>query len=269
MQLKIWPSQSDLSLTGLLYPRTRPKIFVIGLNKTGTTSLGDALSYLGFLRLGWNEFLSRKLFHDYFSNDSANLGPMIEWTRIYDAFEDFPWPLVYEEMATLYPDAKFILSVRKDEEAWFKSIANHTERRHWVGHEMIYGALVATEESKERYIAKYREHNEKVREYFATQPERFMEICLDEGDDHWERLCTFLSVGDVPTVPFPKSNPKEAFWNVDHIGFFRAWDRFADWLERSMISWWYYSNNAPVRRIRMPAVRAANMGVLSSVHSFS
>ena len=77
-------------------PRHRPKVFVIGLNKTGTTSLGDALSTLGYKRLGWKDILSRKLFHDWYSGHMEHL---IGLSRTYEAFEDLPWCFMYEEMA--------------------------------------------------------------------------------------------------------------------------------------------------------------------------
>ena len=216
-----------------MFFRSKPKVFVIGLNKTGTTSLGDALSTLGYARRGWNEFLSRKLFHDW---HSGNLKPLINWTKLYEAFEDFPWPLVYEEMATLYPDAKFILSMRKDEERWFQSIAAHSARRPWIGHEVIYGAVIASPETKELYLTKYREHNERVREFFRDQPGRLLEICVeDSSDGNWIKLCEFVGRPDVPTKQFPKSNPKEAFWNVDHIGVFKSWASGVDWIERALL----------------------------------
>lgn len=63
------------------------KIFIIGLSKTGTTSLGDAFSILGYKRLGWKEIRSRELVHTWYNKD---LGPLIEQTRYYDIFEDLP-----------------------------------------------------------------------------------------------------------------------------------------------------------------------------------
>src|SRR5947208_12869418 len=105
---------------------TKPKVFVIGLNKTGTTSLGNALRILGYRKQGWGDFVSRKLFHDWYS---GNLQPLIQYSTKY-----LPWPFAYEEMAAIYPDAKFILSVRGNEEIWWPSIARHTEKRLWIGH---------------------------------------------------------------------------------------------------------------------------------------
>jgi hypothetical protein len=91
----------------------RPKVFVIGLSKTGTTSVGDALARLCFHRLGWEDIRSRFLFRSYMRGD---ISPFISLTQYYEAFEDLPWALVYQDMAHLYPDAKFILTLRANEQ---------------------------------------------------------------------------------------------------------------------------------------------------------
>jgi hypothetical protein len=52
-----------LALVVVYPPRisTKPKVFVIGLSKTGTTSMGDALAQLNYTRLGWSDIYSRYL----------------------------------------------------------------------------------------------------------------------------------------------------------------------------------------------------------------
>jgi hypothetical protein len=48
-------------------PGLKPKIFVIGLSKTGTTSIGDALEMLGYRRLGWRDIRSQHMVHTWVS----------------------------------------------------------------------------------------------------------------------------------------------------------------------------------------------------------
>ena len=216
----------------------KTKVFVIGLNKTGTTSLGDALHILGYRRFGWYDFKSRKLFHDWYSD---NLDPMIKYTMEFDAFEDLPWPFVYQEMATLYPDAKFVLSLRANEEVWWKSISRHTARRIWIGHHLVYGSYSAAED-KDAYINLYVRHQQQVHKYFKDQPERLLEINIDKGGD-WTTLCDFLDISSIPQSPFPKSNSKGSILNADHAGFFEAWDNLESFIERLVVYYWYYGGH--------------------------
>jgi hypothetical protein len=217
---------------------SKTKVFVIGLNKTGTTSLGDVLRILGYRRLGWGDFVSRKLFHDWYS---GNLEPLIKYTTEYDAFEDLPWPFVYQEMATLYPDAKFILSVRANEEVWWKSISRHTARRYWIGHELTYGSYSAAND-KDAYIDLYLQHQQSVRQFFKDQPERLLDLNIDKGAD-WATLCNFLGCQSMPQSPFPKSNTQTSFLNADYIGFFEKWDNMVNFLESQIVSYWYYNGH--------------------------
>lgn len=222
-------------------PRYKPKVFVVGLNKTGTTSLGDALWTLGYKRLGWKDILSRKLFHDWYS---GNLRHLIGLSRTYDAFEDLPWSFMYEEMAEMYPDAKFILSVRSSEEKWWRSIYVHVNRNGWIGHELLYGSQFASNDTKEDFLSVYRNHNEAVREYFSDQPGRLLELRIDDGL-RWEELCQFLGKIEVPMQSFPKSNPKDKWSNVDYFRIFYVWGYFVNWAETNMAKYWHYGGKIP------------------------
>jgi hypothetical protein len=91
-----------LVCTELAQPPTnlKPKVFVIGFSKTGTTSFGDALAQIGYKRLGWKDIRSRHMVHSYVNGE---YDPLIEQTRFYDAFEDLPWPHLYRcNLAQVY-----------------------------------------------------------------------------------------------------------------------------------------------------------------------
>jgi hypothetical protein len=206
-------TQQGLHITSNSESLPRPKVFVIGLSKTGTTSLGDALELLSYRRTGWEDIRSRFLFRAYMRGDLTFL---IDRTFEFDAFEDLPWSLVYREMATLYSDAKFILTLRKSEDAWLKSIKRHTEGRKWDGHEIVYGAEEATG-SEGVYLDAYRNHTDSVREFFSSpsQQGRLMEFVIDQPEiskgEKWSRLCEFLGLSDSMTkmirqMDFPHSN---------------------------------------------------------------
>lgn len=219
----------------------RPKVFVIGLSKTGTTSLGDALSRLSFRRLGWQDIRSRFLYRSYLNH---NLAPFISLTESYDAFEDVPWALVYEDMAELYSDAKFILTLRKNEQAWLRSITEHTARRKWIGHDGIYGASQA-KNHEEAYLKAYRSHTASVRGYFANQGNetRLLEWVIDgkdskdENEAPWENLLRFLDMEYSEEMmselgEFPWSNRSDS-WRDSYISkmVWRIWDQIMFQLE--------------------------------------
>lgn len=170
------------------------KVFGIGMNKTGTTTLKVCLEELGYTVCGPDLELLR-------CADRGELGPVFECAEDYDVFQDWPWPFVYEEMDRRYEDSKFILTRRKDSEVWFDSLKKHsikkgpTEyRKIAYGHEMPAG-------KKSHHVNIYEQHNEEVRAYFEGREEDFLEVCWEEGDG-WETICDFLG-HDVPRVEFP------------------------------------------------------------------
>ncbi len=83
------------------------KIFGIGLSRTGTTSLNNALKILGFKSVHFDPRLY----------DNINT-PII---NNFDAFTDNPIPLIYKKLDTLIPDCRFILTTRNIE-GWLNSM---------------------------------------------------------------------------------------------------------------------------------------------------
>ncbi|EMD01152.1 hypothetical protein BAUCODRAFT_198853 [Baudoinia panamericana UAMH 10762] len=202
----------------------RPKIFIIGLSKTGTTSIGDALALLGYKRLGWKDIRSRHLVHTWANGD---VDALIDQTHYYDAFEDLPWPFMYRQMAEMYPDAKFVLSLRKDEQTWLRSMRRHVSRGEWLPYEYFYGAT-EVDGHEDVVLHSYLNHTENVRAYFQHQPHRYTELNIDDGDMNWNVLCRFAEcpAGRVPSIPFPKSNTAAHWKNgpiIDSLHFLWAW----------------------------------------------
>lgn len=202
----------------------KPKIFIIGLSKTGTTSIGDALALLGYKRLGWKDIRSRHLVHTWANGDYDAL---IDQTRYFDAFEDLPWPFMYRQMAEMYPDATFVLSLRKDEQTWLRSMRRHVGRGSWQPYSYFYGTT-EVDGNEEIVLQSYRNHTDSVRMYFQDQPHRYAELNIDDGDMNWEVLCKFAQCpeGRVPSLGFPRSNTA-AHWSngalVDNLHFLWSW----------------------------------------------
>lgn len=179
------------------------KVIGVGYNKTGTTTLGACLKILGSER---HTSISREaLLLNYVGETDAVLRLM----DYYTSFEDWPWPLVFREAYDRFPDAKFILTTRADEDVWFESLTNHAERGTRGGkpniRRYVYGFDDPTED-RSHHITAYRTHNDAVREFFADKPGSLLEVCWERGDG-WKELCGFLGV-PVPDAPFPHMNRK-------------------------------------------------------------
>src|SRR3989338_7142528 len=99
------------------------KVFGVGFNKTGTTTLHMCCQQFGFRHRTW----SPTMINHYVKK---NYDEIYQFSDKYDSFEDWPWNLLYQEFDQRYPDAKFILTIRKDSEVWYHSLVNHIKRYH-------------------------------------------------------------------------------------------------------------------------------------------
>jgi hypothetical protein len=98
------------------------KIFGIGLHKTGTTTLGKCFRTLGFSHMSCRKDLLLQF-------RQGQLEDIFSEIDKYQSFEDWPYPLMYRELAEHYPDAKFVLTLRKNEDVWLESFNRHSLRR--------------------------------------------------------------------------------------------------------------------------------------------
>lgn len=204
-----------------------PKVFGIGLSRTGTTSLSHALEQLGYTSLHW----------------SRN-GKVVDWPEfIYaDAATDIPCSARFESLYHTFKDSKFIYTVR-DLDQWRESIVNHyggmksprglrrryherseegrssQQRFEWEFHDMIH-RIQANESlyaQHETWKEAYQAFDERVRKFFEDKPEdRFLEMSIT-GGDRWEPLCSFLG-HEVPDQPFPHANASEEKRTLDAAG---------------------------------------------------
>ncbi len=172
----------------------RPKVFCIGYSKTGTTTFDKCMRILGYDHLGFRPGLSRRVLEE---------GDTAEAFRLADAhesFDDWPWCAIYPEMDRRYPDARFVLTVRKDSAAWFDSFRAHAAR---AGLAEAWRLKAANPQA---CIAEYERHNRVARVRFAARPEKLLVVCWEKGDG-WKELCGFLGT-DVPDAPLPHANKR-------------------------------------------------------------
>ncbi len=181
------------------------KVFGIGLNKTGTSSLKNAL-----ITLGYNHCTLRgQMTHKYFNN---NFDKIFKTVEEYDSFEDWPWPLMYRQVFEKYgKTARYFLTRRHTADAWVESLKAHSlgtnpqnnPRKKIFGYDYPHGA-------EAQHIAYYENHLSTVRQYFADQDasDVLCEVCWEEADG-WPQICNFLCE-PLPDAPFPHANRRNA-----------------------------------------------------------
>ena len=180
-------------------PGDRSKVFGIGLNKTGTTTLGQCARILGYNHTGYN----RKLLKDVvLRNDFSGIETTV---NNYEFFEDWPWPLIYRQLDSRFPGSKFILTTPKDAVTWFNKLKNHSMKTHPVRHarRLSYGYDFPHNHEQE-HLDFYARHNAEVCEYFKNRGDDFIKLCWENGDG-FAALCGFLG-RDVPDIELPHAN---------------------------------------------------------------
>ncbi|MCO6045356.1 hypothetical protein NG895_15700 [Aeoliella sp. ICT_H6.2] len=179
-----------------------PKIFCIGFQKTGTSSLGKALEILGYRVCGYQQF------RDLAAVPVDDLGDRIQERATdlitqYDAFKDTPWPVLYQLCDRIYPGSKFI-HVMRNEDSWIKSVVSDFGCYPNSVHTWIYGES-APLGNEDAYLKRYTKHNQEVMEYFSGRSTDYLRLDLNSGEVNWENICRFLDK-ETPEIPWPHVN---------------------------------------------------------------
>lgn len=189
------------------------KVFCIGHNKTGTTSLEAALRGMG-LEFGL-QARGELLFRDWLCRDFRRI---VQLAQTADAFQDIPFSLDYTFVALdqHFPGAKFILTVRDDAEQWYRSITRFHSKvvnggKHlptaeemknfdyryrgylWETCHGIYGIDEQNTYDRDRCIAYYQRHNQNITEYFKHRPDDLLVLNLS-SPDAMAKLSAFLGI---------------------------------------------------------------------------
>lgn len=206
--------------------KSSDKIFCIGRNKTGTTSLEKALRDLGY-KMG-NVPKGERLLKDY---EKSDFGPIVKFCKTAQAFQDAPfsWPYTWLVLFEHFPNAKFILTVR-DEEEWYKSITSYHSKLFsggkrvptmkdlqnakyrykgfvWDASRAVWKTPEDDVYNKEMFIENYKRHNEDVLHFFKDKP-NFISLNVSQKGSYLQ-LCEFLNkkplYGDFPHLNKTKS----------------------------------------------------------------
>jgi hypothetical protein len=173
------------------------KVFGIGLNKTGTRSLHDALEVLGLRSLHWGGPEVRVAVERALREGR----PPLEDIDDVDAYSDIlALSTSFDVLDRAYPGSKFILTVRELGE-WLDSRRRHVEANVARRASGEYSGTFLTVDI-EGWTAEREAHHARVRAYFANRPDDLLVIDIPAGEG-WERLCPFLDLA-IPDVPFPR-----------------------------------------------------------------
>ncbi|MCP2729837.1 sulfotransferase family protein [Limnofasciculus baicalensis] len=171
------------------------KFFGIGLSRTGTKSLTISLNQLGF-----------NIVH--YPNGTTTLQELmaanydLSILQDCDGITDITVVPYYPQLDQLFPNSKFILTVRQ-KESWLKGIEAHWHNKPVFDTNpdnedkmrlrrflrlAVYGTYTF---NADRLAYVYDLHHKNVLDYFKDRPESLLvfNICGGEG---WEVLCPFL-----------------------------------------------------------------------------
>ena len=178
---------------------TRPRVFCIGLNKTGTSSFHAAMEILGLASLHWGG-------PDVSGAIKAALAerrPLLSSVDpTFDAFSDVGLLSTHFDLLDeQYPGSRFVLTVRPIDD-WIDSRRRHVERNIARREAGDYdGSFVEVDEDlwREQWHRQVRG----ARRYFEGRSD-FLQVDLTAGGG-WGPLCELLDVAE-PAEPFPWAN---------------------------------------------------------------
>jgi hypothetical protein len=231
----------QIARRALLSRRTYDKVFGIGAHKTGTTSLATVFRLCGLTVADQAEgeltsYTARR----------GDFRKLVDYVQKAEAFQDSPFAdgAIYVALDALFPESKFILTVRPADD-WFRSFSQFTAKRYGVpagssitpahveADDYLFPAYVLEMHTssyltappdyrgqgsaglavdwdklfdREHYIACYERRNAAIRDYFKHRPDQLLEVDLT-AETKIDKVAAFLGLPDAfREVPMPHEN---------------------------------------------------------------
>jgi hypothetical protein len=191
------------------------KIFCIGFNKTGTTTLEYTLKQHNF------SVEKQSVFSNY-ANDWAarDFSRIIKSCKKADAFQDFPFsfPHTFIALDMAFPNSKFILTLRDNPEQWYNSIVKFHSKlwadgnvptkqdlqnatryykgRPWQMNRMLFSSPEEDPYNKEKLIKQYLDHINNVKNYFRHREKDLLIINVSEKNSYKD-FCNSLNISPI------------------------------------------------------------------------
>tara|TARA_R110002167_G_scaffold79570_9_gene219410 strand:- start:211 stop:840 length:630 start_codon:yes stop_codon:yes gene_type:complete len=174
------------------------KLFIIGLPRTGTTSISVALLKFGF-----------KVAHTAYTKHAFELA---------DVISDAPCFSDYQQLDPLFPDSKFVY-LDRDLELWVPSMQKLLKKMHpqltpKTGYlnpvlkrsfEQTFKVSNTLDPfSKQHLESCYQMHQKSVYDFFSGRDD-FLSINLSDSRS-FHRLCQFLNISEQSHINFPHLN---------------------------------------------------------------
>lgn len=185
----------------------KPKVFGLGLSRTGTRSLTAGLQMLGWDTSHYpiDEDTYTELAYGQYD---------LTLLKYHDGLTDITTVPYYQQLDQQYPGSKFVLTVR-DRESWLRSCQNHwfnrpafkhtddpDEETHLLMRQLLRAAVYGCYNYQpERFSWVYDKHVAEVKAYFRDRPDDLLILNICEGDG-FDKLAPFLGV-PKPAEPFP------------------------------------------------------------------
>lgn len=173
------------------------KVFCIGFNKTGTSSIHQL-----FLELGLRSY------HGYYSHFPV-LDPIFQHFQCFSDGNEHPFELFDHS----YPGSRFIVTTRRLDD-WLVSRIQHIEERRRLGAtgpmRMEYDADPVA--AVRRWALCRLEYHQRVQAYFSKRPGDLLVINICDGSDPLQAVQTiagFLGLKADPEHSLPHENARE------------------------------------------------------------
>ncbi|PTQ70730.1 sulfotransferase [Celeribacter persicus] len=182
----------------------RPKVFILGFNKTATTALHQWFKLSGYRSFHWGELPKKNKPGRYLANiliSNITCGrPPLETIEDFDCYSEFSnvrddyfleANYFFDKLYEAYPNAYFILNTRSTE-SWIRSRIRHQSNGFGSFIDRALRAMGQRQDVLERHWEAYKPQFEaRMRDFFAERPEaRFCEYHITQ--DRPEKLIAFL-----------------------------------------------------------------------------
>lgn len=186
--VRIVKTLSKTAVSPLIPSVRSAKVFAIGFNKTGTTSLHDIFQDLGYHSYhgkAWRDTGRKMIFHHY------------------DAFTDGP-PDDFRRLDRDFVGSKFILQTR-DMDEWIDSRLEHIRRLpHLRGRPADW---VVSEAAICSWVRERNRYHSDVMQYFRPRPQDLLVVNYIRDPDSAARVCAFLGRPGFGQKKHSNANP--------------------------------------------------------------
>ncbi|MGI9291694.1 MAG: sulfotransferase [Gammaproteobacteria bacterium] len=156
-----------------------PKVFVIGFNKSATSSLHEVFRALG--KPAYHQGTGRR--------GKWRSGEDLELLQTYDCFSDGP-PREVDKLDAAFPGSKFILQVR-DLEGWVYSRLAHNQKWRKIEPDLHAGEA-DTEEHVQHWIQNRNRFHMYVMDYFRDRSDDLLIVNFIRDQDAGNKVSRFL-----------------------------------------------------------------------------